>query len=266
MVHNSPPRHIKTWLENSTGHIQFNRPESRNAISAQMWRDIPQLIENFDKNDQVRTIVLSGAGNECFSAGADISEFSTNRTQSNAARQYEALNVAAFTAIANTSKPTIASIAGYCMGGGLAIALSCDLRIAAENAIFCLPPAKLGLAYPLEGIRQLLGVISPPVAKEMIFTGRTFNALDASRSGLVNEVTTLDQLQDTVEALCKTIAQNAPLTIAASKQTIDELHHHPENPDMEKLTALSDQCFASSDYLEGQKAFAEKRKPVFQGK
>lgn len=266
MPENSLSPNIKTWIDQTIGHIQFNRPESRNAISAEMWRSIPQLIEKLDQNNDVRSIVLSGAGSDCFSAGADISEFSANRTNSDAAREYEKINVEAFEAIASTSKPTIAQIAGYCMGGGLAVALSCDLRIAAENAIFSLPPAKLGLAYPIEGIRQLLTVVSPSVAKEMIFTARRLNALDASRSGLVNEVTTLDQLDDTVNDLCTTIAQNAPLTISASKQTINELLSHPEHPDMEKLTSLSSKCFESDDYREGQIAFAEKRKPVFKGK
>jgi len=265
MAEISNNRHIKSWTDNSVGHIQFNRPQSRNAITTQMWRDIPQLVETLDKNANIRTIVISGAGPDCFSAGADISEFANNRTNPDAARDYEEINVKAFEAISNTSKPTIAKIAGFCMGGGLAVALSCDLRIAAENAIFSLPPAKLGLAYPIEGIGQLLSVVSPPVAKEMIFTARRLNALDASRCGLVNEVTTLDQLEDTVEALCQTIAQNAPLTITASKQTIDELHRNPENPDMEKLAALSATCFDSSDYREGQIAFAEKRRPVFKG-
>ncbi len=262
----SPNSHIKCWLEQTVGHIQFNRPESRNAISARMWRDIPELVEILDQNNNVRTIVISGAGNECFSAGADISEFSANRTNPDAAREYESINVRAFQAISNASKPTIAKISGFCMGGGLAIALACDLRIAAENAVFSLPPAKLGLAYPVEGIRQLLSVVSPPIAKEMIFTARRLNALDASRCGLVNEVTTLDQLEDTVTDLCQTIAKNAPLTITASKKTIDELHNNPENPDMEKLATLSDMCFASDDYREGQKAFTQKRPPVFKGK
>ena len=263
MADKSSDPHIKSWQDKTVGHIQFNRPESKNAISAQMWRDIPQLIEMFDQNKKIRTIVLSGSG--CFSSGADITEFSANRSNTQAARTYEDLNVRAFEAIANTSKPTIAKIAGFCMGGGLAIALSCDLRVAAENAIFCLPPAKLGLAYPVEGIGQLLSVVSPPVAKEMIFTARRLNALDASRTGLVNEVTTLDQLDDTVEALCQTIAQNAPLTITASKQTIDELHRNRQNPDMKKLHHLSATCFDSQDYREGQTAFTEKRRPVFKG-
>ncbi len=261
----SPTPHIKVWIDNTVGHVQFNRPDVKNAISAEMWRAIPPIIKKLDQNHDVRTMVLSGAGTDCFSAGADISEFSANRTSDSAARDYEQINVKAFEAIANTQKPTIAMISGFCMGGGLAIALSCDLRIAAENAIFSLPPAKLGLAYPIEGIRQLLSIVSPPIAKEMIYTARRLNALDASRSSLVNQVTTTDQLKDTVDDLCATIAQNAPLTISASKQTIDELHRNPENPDMKKLTDLSSKCFNSNDYREGQAAFSEKRKPVFKG-
>lgn len=261
----SPTPHIKIWLDETVGHLQFDRPQSKNAINAQMWNAIPQIITDLDENPAVRTIVISGAGTDSFSAGADISEFSDNRTNTNAARDYEDINVKAFSAITNAKKPTIAMISGFCMGGGLAVALCCDLRIAAENTIFSLPPAKLGLAYPIEGIRQLLTIVSPPIAKEMIYTARRVNALDASRFGLVNEVTSLDQLEDTVENLCVIIARNAPLTITASKQTIDELHARPENPDMVKINALSATCFDSQDYIEGQTAFSEKRHPVFKG-
>lgn len=262
----SPTPHIRVWHEDMTAHIQFNRPESRNAVNAEMWKAIPIVFENLGKINNLRSVVVSGAGSECFSAGADISEFANNRTEKGAARLYEKLNVDAFAAISGCKIPTIAMISGFCMGGGMAIALSCDLRIAADNSVFCLPPAKLGLAYPVEGIRQLLAVVSPSVAKEMIFTARRVNALDASRAGLVNEITTIDQLEDTVSDLCRTIAANAPLTVSASKQTIDELHQHPEAADMSKLDALSAMCFDSQDYKEGQLAFAEKRKPVFRGR
>ena len=265
MAENTLTPHINVWLDGTIGHLQFNRPQSKNAISAQMWLAIPQIIAKLDENPAVRTIVLSGAGTDSFSAGADISEFSANRTNTQAARDYEDLNVKAFAAITCAKKPTIAMISGFCMGGGLAVALCCDLRIAAETSVFSLPPAKLGLAYPIDGIRQLLSVVSPPIAKEMIFTARRLNALDASRFGLVNQVTTLDQLADTINDLCTTIASNAPLTISASKQTIDELHSNPENPDMAKLKALSDKCFDSQDYREGQSAFTEKRRPIFKG-
>jgi len=265
MAKNILTPHINVWIDGTIGHLQFNRPQSKNAISAEMWLAIPQIIASLDENPAVRSIVLSGAGTDSFSAGADISEFSANRTNTQAARDYEEINVSAFAAITKARKPTIAKISGFCMGGGLAVALCCDLRIADETAVFSLPPAKLGLAYPIDGIRQLLSVVSPPVAKEMIFTARRLNALDASRYGLVNQVTALDQLTDTVDHLCSTIADNAPLTIFASKQTIDELHNRPETPDMAKLKALSDTCFDSQDYREGQAAFSEKRRPVFKG-
>jgi len=266
MTEISPTPHIKSWCEDTVGHMQFNRPKNKNAISAQMWAAIPQIMAQLDRNNTIRSIVLSGAGTDSFSAGADISEFSANRTDKAAAHTYEDLNIKAFAAIANSPKPTIARISGFCMGGGLALALSCDLRIAAENAVFCLPPAKLGLAYPIEGIRQLLNIVSPSIAKEMIYTARRLNALEASRTGLVNQVTTSDQLEDTVADLCDIIARNAPLTITASKQTIDELQRNRENPDMEKLKNLSAKCFDSDDYREGQAAFAEKREPVFKGR
>jgi len=262
----SPVKTISCYQQNSVGHIIIQRPETKNAISQEMWAAFPQMITALNQISDIRSIVISGQGDESFSAGADIAEFSVVRADIKTANHYENLNVKAFEAIAQSPKPTIAKIAGICMGGGLAIALACDIRIAADNAIFALPPAKLGLAYPIQGIRQLLAAVPPSIAKEMIFTAKRLNVLEASRNGLVNQVTTVDQLDETVADLCKTIAQNAPLTISASKQMIDELHSHPENPDLTKLQNWSDVCFNSADYTEGQKAFMEKRKPVFKGK
>ncbi len=262
----SPVKTISAYQQGSVGHIIIQRPESKNAISQEMWEAFPQIIAALNDLGEIRSIVISGQGDESFSAGADISEFAIVRANIKTAAHYEDLNVKAFQAIANSPKPTIAKIAGICMGGGLALALACDIRIAADNAVFALPPAKLGLAYPIEGIRQLLAAVAPSIAKEMIFTAKRLNVLEASRNGLVNQVTTIDQLDETVADLCNTIAQNAPLTISASKQMIDELHNNPENPDLTKLQNWSDVCFNSDDYTEGQKAFLEKRKPVFKGK
>ncbi len=266
MIEYSPIKTITSFQQESVGHIIIQRREIKNAISQEMWEAFPQIIAKLNEIPEIRSIVISGQGGENFSAGADISEFSVVRADIKTAQHYEDLNVKAFAAIAHSPKPTIAKIAGICMGGGLALALACDIRIAADNAIFALPPAKLGLAYPIEGIRQLLAVIPPSMAKEMIFTAKRLNVLDASRNGLINQVTTLDQLDETVLDLCNTIAQNAPLTISASKQMIDELHNNPENPDLNKLQNWSDVCFNSQDYKEGQTAFLEKRKPVFKGK
>ena len=261
----SPVPQINAWVDGTIGWLEFDRPEAKNAINADMWRAIPHIMSQLNSDNAVRVIIVRGSGMDAFSAGADISEFGANRSSPESAKDYEQINVDAFKAVSGSAKPTLAMINGFCMGGGLAIALSCDLRIAADNAIFALPPAKLGLAYPIEGIAQLLSVVSPPVAKDMLFTARRLNALQASRAGLVNDVTALAELEEVVRQTAKTISENAPLTIAASKLMINELHANPQNPDIDKLTKASQKCFASKDYAEGQKAFAEKRKPVFTG-
>lgn len=265
MTNISPITEISVKTDGPVARIVLNRPEKNNAINDAMWRALPKIAKTLGHSDEVRVIVITGAGNKAFSAGADISQFTENRSGAEQARAYERLNVEAFSAIEAISKPTIAQISGFCMGGGLALALSCDLRIADDTAVFSLPPAKLGLAYPVQAIRRLLTGISAPFAKEMIYTARRVNALDAYRAGLVNQVIPADQLADTVAEVTATIAANAPLTLAASKATIDEMLLNPQNPDMQKLTRASDKCFTSKDYLEGIAAFTQKRRPKFTG-
>ncbi|HHI82823.1 MAG TPA: enoyl-CoA hydratase [Rhizobiales bacterium] len=261
----SPVSQMKAWRDGHTGWLVLDRPERKNALDEAMWRAIPPLMSALAGDRDIHVIVIRGAGPDAFAAGADISEFTVNRSGSSAARAYEQTNVEAFEAIANAPKPVIAMIHGYCIGGGLAIALACDMRIAADDAVFALPPARLGLAYPVEGLRQLLAAVSPSTAKEMIFTARRLNALEALRTGLINQAVATDQLEETVQELAATIAANAPLTIRASKLTINELTRHPQSPDTDLLERLSAECFESNDYAEGQKAFREKRKPVFKG-
>ena len=257
---------LAAGINASIGWIILNQPNRKNAINAQMWKAIPDLVARLDNHRDVRTIVLRGAGSDCFSAGADITEFTGNRSSLDAARQYEQLNVDAMQSIVSAEKPVIAMINGICFGGGLALAIACDLRLASDNATFCLPPARLGLAYPIEGLRQLLSLVSPPIAKQMLFTAKRLNALEAMRCGLVNEIVSPDMLKDATIDLCNTISTNAPLTISACKHTINELHYNPQNPDMEMLQQLSTRCFESLDYKEGRTAFLEKRQPVFKGK
>lgn len=165
----SPSPHVQAFREKPIGWIVLNRPERRNALNGAMWDAIPPVARALDRDGAVRALVLRGAGSEAFAAGADISEFAENRGDSTAARDYEHRNAAAFAAIRGTAKPTVAMIAGFCIGGGLALALACDLRLAAENAVFSLPPARLGLAYPIDGLRDLLAAVSPAVAKDLIF-------------------------------------------------------------------------------------------------
>lgn len=240
----------------------LDRPERRNALNRAMWAALPVLIEALDNDPETRVLVIKGAGSEAFAAGADIAEFAGQRANPDQAKDYEALNGKAFAALRNTAKPVIAMIEGFCIGGGLALALASDLRIASDKAVFALPPARLGLAYPLEGLRDLLHAVSPAFAKEMLFTARRFTAAEARQAGLVHQVVEASLLAQTVAELCAEIGDNAPLTIKASKRAIDSLAGRPVIDDPSRLAAL---CFASADYAEGQRAFLEKRKPRFTG-
>lgn len=235
-----------------------------NALTSAMWTALPRLLAEAEADPAVRVLILRGAGGRAFSAGADISEFDTART-GDAARDYDALNHAAFEALLGTSKPTIAMIEGFCLGGGLGIAACCDLRVADDAATFAIPAARLGLGYHPRWVRTLLTLAPPARVKELLFTGRRFQAGEALAMGLVNRVVPHEDLETETRALAAMIAGNAPLTVRAAKAAIDELVARPEHPDSARLEALVQACFASADYAEGRKAFAEKRKPKFQG-
>jgi enoyl-CoA hydratase len=254
---------LRAWRDGSTGFLLLDRPERRNALNREMWAALPSLVKALDSDPETRLLVVKGAGSEAFAAGADISEFADARSSPEKVAEYETLNGAAFAALRNTSKPAIAMIQGFCIGGGLALALACDLRIASEAAVFSLPPAKLGLAYPLEGLRDLLQAVSPAFAKEMLFTAKRCSAAEALRAGLVHRVVATDRLEIETRDLCAGIADNAPLTLKASKRAIDVLAGRQVS---ENVGALAAACFASDDYAEGQRAFLEKRKARFTGR
>ena len=260
----SPTPLVQCFLSGSTGWIVLNRAERRNSLNAEMWAAIPPLMKSLDEHADVRVIVIRGAGVEAFASGADISEFDQARNDAAAAARYERLNGEAFAAIRGAAKPVIARIQGFCIGGGLAIALACDLRVADASAVFALPPARLGLAYPLDGLRDLAATIGPSAAKDMIFTARRLKADEALRLGLVARVA--QDIDTETEALCAEIAQGAPLTITHAKRAIDYITGRPGHEDDAEIAWLAGRCFDSEDYSEGRKAFAEKRKPVFRGK
>jgi enoyl-CoA hydratase len=259
----SPSPFIEASIDGSTGWLVLNRPERRNALNAGMWAAIPPLIRSLNENQGVRVIVIRGAGSEAFAAGADISEFAATRNDSAAAAQYEKLNGEAFAAIRGSARPVIAMVQGFCIGGGLALALAADLRIADRSAVFSLPPARLGLAYPLDGLSDLVATVGAPAAKEMIFTAAKFTAEDAFRMRLIDRLAT--DIATETGALAAEIAAGAPLTITHAKRAIDFLAKRPGHEDDAEVAWLAARCFDSADYAEGRAAFMEKRKPRFRG-
>ena len=252
--------------EGAIGWIIFNNPARHNATSFEMWQSLPLVLDAYAKDDDVRVIVLKGAGEKAFSAGADISQFKEKRTGAEAVREYNAASDTAGRALRECPKPTIAMVRGYCIGGGTAVAVSCDIRIASDDARFGVPAAKLGLGYRFEGIRRLAGIVGPSFAAEIFFTARQFTAQEALDMGLVNRVVPVAELERHTLEYANTIALNAPLTIAAVKRSLIEFLKDPENRDLAHCQKLVDACYESEDYREGQAAFMEKRKPRFKGR
>jgi enoyl-CoA hydratase len=245
--------------------LVFDNPARMNALTGAMWSAIPGLIAEAESDNAIRVIVIRGAGQKAFCAGADISEFETART-GDAAKTYDALNHAAYEAISTATKPTLAMIHGFCLGGGLGMAAVCDIRLADEPSQFSIPAAKLGIGYPPRWVRPLLALAKPAHVKELLFTGRRYKGIEALAMGLINQLCPTDQLETAVRSLAEDIVANAPLSIRAAKLAIDELTARPENPDQKKFNAAVAACFDSTDYTEGRRAFLEKRKPKFEGK
>jgi enoyl-CoA hydratase/carnithine racemase len=256
---------LRLERENGIAFLVIDNPARLNALTSAMWAAVPRLLGEADADESVRVVVLKGAGGKAFSAGADISEFDSART-GDAVKAYDALNHAAFEALLQAAKPTIAMIEGFCLGGGLGIAACCDLRVSNDAASFAIPAAKLGLGYHPRWVRTLLSLAPPAYVKEMLFTGRRFSAGEALGMGLVNRVYPAAALDNELRSLAEAIAGNAPMTIRAAKAAIDELTARPESADIGRLEALVKDCFDSSDYAEGRRAFAEKRRPLFRGR
>src|SRR6266849_656215 len=252
--------------DGAVGRIIFNNPARHNAVSLEMWQAVAQIMEDFEEDDAVRVIVLSGAGGKAFVSGADISEFKEKRASEEAAAAYAKISESARNRLNETLKPTIAMISGYCIGGGLATALSCDLRIAAEGSRFGIPAARLGLGYAYDGIKKLIDIVGPAYAREIFYTARQFSAEEALAMGLTNRLVPAGELEGYVKNYCDMIAANAPLTIRAAKQIVREALEDESTRDMALCQRVVAECFASADYAEGRTAFMEKRRPVFTGR
>jgi len=248
------------------GWIVFNQPQKRNAINGAMWRGIPAAMKQFDADTDVRCVAFRGAGSEAFSAGADISEFQKIRAERQSVSQYDGLLDEVLHSIQDSRKPSLAMIHGFCMGGGLEIALACDLRYCGKSAQFAIPAAKLGLAYNVEGHKRLLETVGHARAREIMFLGGRYDAAQGLAMGLVHRVVADAQLEELVNSVLKILCENAPLAIANSKTIIEEYVKATGLPDQKVMDAAIDRAARSADYEEGRKAFMEKRKPRFEGK
>jgi len=255
---------VRVERDGPIGRLVLDNPARRNAIGGEMWRAIPKAMAELDADPAIRCIVLRGEGTASFAAGADISEFEQRRSSEADVKAYEALVDAAHHSIENSPKPVIALIHGFCVGGGMAVALSCDLRYADASSRFAIPAARLGLGYGVPGTNRLIATVGHAAAREIMFSARRFSADEARTMGLVNRVLPDTELDDYVRKLALELSENAPLTIAASKSVINALI--AAKGDYFEANKMVARCMKSEDYIEGRRAFMEKRSPVFKGK
>ena len=248
------------------GWIVIDQPAKRNAISGAMWRGIAPAMAQFDADPEVRCVAFRGAGTEAFASGADISEFEEIRAQKSSVAEYDGLLDQVLHSIQDSRKPSVAMIYGFCMGGGLEVALACDLRYCGRSAQFGIPAAKLGLAYNVEGHKRLIETVGHARAREIMFLGLRYHAEEGFAMGLVNQVFHDAELESEVGRIIQQLCENAPLSIANSKTIIEEYVKASGAPNEASMTAAIERCAKSGDYQEGRRAFMEKRKPDFKGK
>lgn len=256
---------IITEHSDDIARVIFNQPEKRNAVSLEMWEAVEAAVTRFRDDPSVRILVLSGAGGKAFVSGADVSKFESERASKEAVAHYNATTKRVYDLIEAFPKPTIAQIDGFCIGGGVALALCCDIRICGAGSQFAIPAAKLGLGYGYPGLKRLVDVVGPSFAKEIFFTARRFDAEEARTMGLVNRVVEDGKVAEAAEETARMIADNAPMTVASIKMIVGEVLKPETERNLAACDASVQACFDSQDYIEGRRAFLEKRKANFTG-
>ena len=257
---------ILSAVTDGVGVITFNNPDKRNAMSLEMWEGFGEALTSLRDNDAVRVVIMRGAGGKAFVSGADISQFEKTRHNAAASEEYGKRSAAQRALLADYPKPTIACIQGFCLGGGMQVAMLADIRIAAHGSQFGIPAARLGIAYGFDGLRHLVSLVGPSWARLLMYTGMRIDAAEALRIGLIERMIPDDQLWGETMLIAETISTNAPLAIKAAKITIAQVLKDESARDMDAIKAIGTACMDSADFREGRQAFMEKRKPQFSGK
>src|SRR6202000_2540175 len=253
-------------ITDGVGVVTFNNPEKRNAMSLDMWEGLGAALTELRDDDTVRVVVLVGAGDKAFVSGADISQVEKPGHNAAASEEYSRKSEAQRALLANYPKPTISCIRGFCLGGGMQVAMLTDIRLAARDSQFGIPAAKLGIAYGYDGLRNLVSLVGPSWARLLMYTGMRIDSKEALRIGLIDRVIPTDELLGETMELATTIATNAPLAVKAAKITIAQVLKDPADRDMDAIKQIGTDCMNSEDFREGRRAFMEKRTPNFQGK
>lgn len=256
---------VRYDVANGVATLTIDQPAKMNAMTFDMWSSVPGLVKRAEEDRSVRVIVVTGAGEKAFCAGADISQFGEKRTGEEAVRAYDLAVANGMAAIHDAAKPTIAVIRGICFGGGCALALTCDLRFATSDSRFRVPAARLGLGYGFSSIKMMIKKLGMAAVADILISARILNAADGERANVIHRAWPRETFEKEVQAYLDTVAANAPLTLAAIKRSLVELSKPEAEQDADAVDALVARCFNSADYKEGQKAFLEKRLPDFKG-
>ena len=253
-------------VADGVGIITFNNPDKRNAMSIEMWEGLGSALIELRDDPEVRVVIMTGAGDKAFMSGADISQFEKNRHNAQASEDYGKRSDAQRALLAQYPKPTIACIRGFCLGGGMQMAMAADIRIASDNSQFGIPAAKLGIAYGYSGLKHLVSLVGPSWARLLMYTGMRIDSAEALRIGLVDRVVSDAELWNATTEIARTISDNAPLAVQAAKITIAQVLKDPDQRDMAAIKAIGTACMDSEDFREGRRAFMDKRKPRFTGR